>query len=1162
MLNVIKASAGSGKTYTLTLEYISMLLSVDGPDGKQALYNRSKRDFPRERHRHILAVTFTNMATDEMKERIIKELSVLAGLSDDGRSPYLATLRERFAASEPQVRAAAKSALTELLFDYSNFYVSTIDSFFQMVLRAFAAEADVPYEYGVEIEDAYVRSVGIHDFLNDINANSGKHPHVMAWLSQLVRDKLAANEKGWNPFKSKLGSRDGLWPIFKMSEVIGKEFFQSARAEMEEYLADAESGGASRVARFRDIAARLAQRARSDFDDLAGRARGMVESSGLAPYLKKTGTMLSVLEKGFDYLAEKKENYEKFKEYTLDETRKIYKTSVPKKIDTGQLEELHSQVRGLCLLAQYAWERMTFYKGVTGKIYELGLTGYISRYMTAFRKENDTILISDTNSLLSGIISEQDAPFIYERVGARIDNYLIDEFQDTSAMQWANLRPLLSQSLSAGNENLIIGDVKQSIYRFRNSDPSLLHSKVENQFGKFLKPNEDKNRNWRSSPNVIRFNNALFSHLSAEAGVAEVYKNVVQLVNDKKWDSPGYVRVTVTPKRVRSADEAGDGQDAPAPLPVETRVAHLICDMIDRGYRQRDIAILTSANKEGSDMISALLEYNTTSQCRHEIKIVSNESLLLTKSPSVNIIVSHLRYMAVADTLMERDPEKISAYKLLREKIHRLTRQYEILLGQGKAPEAALADCFGSPAGRDEAMRDTRSTLAGDNGSYSLVSVVERIIEQAISPEARAAENPFISAFQDVVIEYCESNPPSLQAFLRWWDRRSGRLSITSPPGTDAVTVSTIHKAKGLEYPCVIIPYADWIIGRAGDTQWIPKEVMIESKAFEGVDPELIPPLTPVPTDAIPADSPIMDTCQEAFGDDVMDCVNKTYVAFTRAINELHVFYTPSGARPRPGKLKGRDLTSYLDNFLQWQGQERDDNELFAPAMTVSADEATGETVYTLGEPSPCRRDSDSDSDSDPELMPPYQVHNRHAQARFKLPEVFRTVQQERGTMLHDVMSRIGYSSDVGRALLFCRTRGIIPADKYQSTCELIAAIVDQSDEVRSWFAPGNQVYNERTIIDGDTRYRPDRIVVTPDGRTIVIDYKFGDPHPQEYAAQVRRYMSLLAAAGFTGLAGRVWYPLLGRVDTVDPAAPPAQTGPASSECKPAPITGAKKMAD
>ena len=197
MLNIIKASAGSGKTFTLALEYITLLLGEKTENGSLRLYSAKRK---REYHRHILAVTFTNKATEEMKQRIVKELAILAGMRDE-KSNYLETLCDRFNATEDDVRKAAKRALTELLFDYSNFNVSTIDSFFQIILRTFAAEVDLPYDYDIELNDDYALSVGVHDFLNLIRSDRKKYSQVISWLKTYVTAQVQSGEKNWNPFK-------------------------------------------------------------------------------------------------------------------------------------------------------------------------------------------------------------------------------------------------------------------------------------------------------------------------------------------------------------------------------------------------------------------------------------------------------------------------------------------------------------------------------------------------------------------------------------------------------------------------------------------------------------------------------------------------------------------------------------------------------------------------------------------------------------------------------------------------------------------------------------------------------------------------------------------------------------------------------------------------
>ena len=1113
MLNIIKASAGSGKTYTLALEYIKLLLGSSSTQGEPRLYTGERH---REYHRHIVAVTFSNKATDEMKQRIVKELAVLAQWQQ-AKGSYLHDLCSHFHASEQQVRDAARRALTELLFDYANFNVSTIDSFFQVILRTFAAEVELPYDYDIELNDDYALAVGVHDFLNLIRSDSSRYSQVLSWLKKYVDAQLAEGEGSWNPFKEgnrmatdsrRFGADKSL---FSLAGIINTETFRKVHNEMNDFL-DADRGS---LMRFQLFLENRLQELLDSFHKTVKLANLKFAESGLEPYRSTRGSISAVLLRiaGHDYKPTAKDLSDLVK--NADKSF-VAVSKMPKKLKDSVLPVFDAEMRTLGnKLIECSMHYVLFSK-IISNIYKLGLLAYINRCVTNFRNENNLILLSDTNALLSDIIGEDDTPFIYERIGTRVNNFLIDEFQDTSQLQWHNMEPMLRNSLADNQFNLIIGDEKQCIYRFRNSDPSLLQYKVGRDLKTWVTPQSDKNRNWRSSPMVVKFNNILFTHLAGQLCLSDVYANVVQLYKDGLNPSAGYVRINTYD------DSKLDDDD------ISLRVIELICDMIDRGYSQSDIAILVDTNAQGATVIRNILNYDKRDDRRHRINVVSNESLLLCNSPAVRLVVSYLRYIALTLS-MPADTDEASRIHSFNERLHRVLRQYERNLNAGTAPGNALNDCFASPDDIEAVGNDIARFLPRDSESFSLVSLVERIIER-VSDVAKDKENAFLQAFQDVVTDFSSRSCGTLLSFLRWWDRSSSKLSIASPEGIDAVNVMTIHKSKGLEFGCVILPFASWKIGKLSDTIWFSHQELVESGVFGNCDSGLIPPLLPVPRFNELGLSPLCKPFNEQLKLAQLDSLNKTYVAFTRAVDELHIFTKAHSGNP--GKSLTQGLDFYLSDFCNSCGKQQalqlNDslNADVATWLSPCTDSVTSETYFEAG--SIGKKTQEHSSHSQPlEHMQPYHVVNRHNLAKFKLPDVFYTPERELGILYHKIFSMIHSARDIDRVLRYCDSRFMLPADPtlHRATTEGIRAMLCQSDEVKSWFAPGNRVYNERTLLIGPDRLRPDRIITTPQGRTIIIDYKFGEPHRQSHSAQVRAYMKHLTDAGFTNVEGRIWYP-------------------------------------
>lgn len=1125
MLEIMKASAGSGKTFTLTLKYIKLLLGVkDEASGKYRLAKEDKREY----HRHILAVTFTNKATEEMKERIIKELSVLAAHADGQESPYMDTLCEHFGESPEAVSSAAGRALGELLFDYTNFNVSTIDSFFQIILRTFAYELDMPYDYSIELNDKYAVQVGIRDFLSSLRHNVLKDNPVVGWLKSYVSEKIN-DGSGWNIFSSITSPQSTSGDdLFKFASIINTEKFRNVSADVTEYFQDD-----GNVARLQVYVDRCVERLRGSIVGRAKEVMRIIEGHGVADLLKKDGLAARIGKfcTGDTLDKDSKANVMKY----LANPDSLLKKGDKK--NKAARDAAIAEAGAIIETIADDYSQLMLLVHIKQHIYMLGLLGGISGSVRRFSQDNNLILLSDTNELLKRIINEDDTPFIYERIGVWINNFLVDEFQDTSDLQWQNFRPLLSNSLSCGNYNLVIGDEKQCIYRFRNSNPTLLQYRVVEEFAdREVEVNGERSTNWRSTPCVVQFNNTFFSMISSHVKAADVYSNVVQMPNKKERAVKGFVRVEMldSPSGRKGENDAEEGSSDNMKFAdkVLQRLPDELSAIVARGYKQSDIAILVNTNVEGAQVIKRLLEYNLEDGALHDFKVISSDSLLLKNSPTVRLIISHLRYLGVAVEL--RDGQRSSRQET-EEKLHRLLRQYENFLNQGNTPEQAMELAVTSPISKEQMLGEVDEFVPRNCQCHNLVSVVERIIEKAVSAEARERENPFISALQDFVIEFCSRSSPSIRSFVEWWDRTCDKLSITSPAGIDAINVMTIHKSKGLEFPCVVIPFANWDMCKIDSTLWFTKDEIAKAGIFDADEASAeIPPLLPVKYYGDIAMSGLKDAFAERVNENIVDSLNKTYVAFTRAIDELHIF------SERPSKTAGGDLTKLaLNECLAMYGG--DSAAVEAEAMKLNAaiggtaSVATGiavtDTGFTVGEPATNDRRPAEPPVITP--MPSYFVVNRHDLARFALPEVYRTEQQERGILLHRILGMVRNIDDLEKCLKYCRVRCVVLPEQYDEVAALVKQMLEQSDEVRQWFARGNKVYTERTVAVGEKRYRPDRVIVTPQGETVVIDFKFGGVHSQDYTKQVRNYMSLLSAAGLSNVTGRIWYPLEGIIEAV-----------------------------
>ncbi len=1112
MLTIYKASAGSGKTYTLAYEYIKTLLGVkDNATGRYRL--NTSISTPRafnagNRHRGILAITFTNKATDEMKTRILKEISTLAsdGGPDGKDAPYATALTREYGCTRRELRDVAAEALRQLLFDYHHFNVSTIDSFFQSVLRAFAREVDRQGDYGVEIDDRYAVKAGISLMLDDLNyGNPPQGRRITEWIRNYTMKKIM-DGNNFNIFDRSSKIHEELAGYV---ESMCSEKFRRRADDIIAYLDNKNNLYTFRKSldnRRKEITVSLSAASGSlmaHLDDL-GFSREILPSTVLDIIAEAGSASIPPINKFMPFDDDKAKKVKAFMN-PVDEPGKLYvKKYAPKsgKSPIFPPDSFTAAISGFlndCLAAIVEDEIL---RRIDEACPNLEFMGFTWHYIQRFREENNLILLSDTNDLLKKIINGCDSPFIYERLGVTLHNFLIDEFQDTSHMQWDNLRPLVADSIADGNDSLIIGDEKQAIYRFRNSDSTLLgHSVAEEDFPASHTIRGDKpadNTNYRSAADLVRFNNSLFFRLGCRFGITS-YGNVAQ---QTVKDIPAYVSLK------RLADDPEADEETPLKLTAERIIAQHAA-----GYRWGDIAVLAKTRRQATLVVDYILAN------RPEIRIASDESLLLRNSKAVKLIVSLLKIINRSYSSQNSGDRKYAT----TGDIIMMTSRFEYFLAEGRTTDEALRLAMEPAADCSLPLSEAVADISGTHPT-NLVALVETIIEKRIPEPLRKAEFAYIAAFQDEVISYCDLYNPSVSAFIKWWDNHSEKLAIASGTGIDAVTVMTIHKSKGLEWPCVHIPFGDWALWRNSETEWIdPSELSLN---FNADSP---PPLLSLNLDRIAglAGSPVIKGYRRSVDEQTFDNLNATYVAYTRAGRELHVIFpTDSGA------------AQYIADVLAVPASSDDNRQI---DLTEYVDDKGN---FVFGEPTvPVDRNEEpSQNSSTP--APDYKIYLRSdTRALTSIDDgddspgditddeenTAETEAAERGTRLHAVLAEIDDSDSLDLTLRKLRNRLRLTDSDIDDCRSVIGnALACDDSRVRRWFAPTTIRIKERSIynpVDGSTS-RPDLIVDTENGGLEVIDYKFTSEARKSHAIQVRAYMRLLAAMGYSPVNGYLWYPL------------------------------------
>lgn len=1166
MLTIYKASAGSGKTFTLALQYIRMLLGVKTESGKYVLNH--KRHLGRAplkgRHSRILAVTFTNKATAEMKQRILGDLDKLSHVPEPGTkdSAYAPILMKEFGCSREELAEVAMQSFHALLDDYGSFNVSTIDTFFQTILRSFAREIERQGDFKLEMSPRTVVAQALALLFDDLNIchSEARTKRLRDWLLNLSGRQIRQGAD-FNPFNRTS-------PVFKdIRQYVEQSFdedFQQVRGEVEEYLSD--PGRLDRFDAWLD-----AEIERLD-DKMRAAARNVLDSAGeklnkhpLAFFNNiAAGKIPDNLGGTTGYLCA----------IRAGEIKGVFpaKSKDAESLIGGLTEALAIIEKAYCTLQSYQEIR----KSTDG----LWALGFIRDFIERYRQENNLIMLADTNTLLGSIISENDAPFIYEKVGVELDSFLIDEFQDTSRMQWTNFRPLLANALATDGDSLIIGDVKQSIYRWRGGDSAMLDHGVEAD--DFPAPRsavkgagEGENSNYRSAPALVKFNNTLF-HTIAERHDVKGYAGVAQTpakspdfdarINVSLFNSPGS---ELSKQRFAPETTTETGTPLVSLNPVDQSfalAASHILEQHSQGYSFGEIAVLFRENKETARFIQFVQkEYPS-------IPTVSDEGLLLVASPAVRIIVSMLEIIDkglygnahAEDAAAPDDP----AARKLRERLEtrrrqeRLKNMFNYRLAHGAhVTEALLAALEDSASGGSTSEIDNDLDYLRELAPSSLTAMIEAIIGLKVSPEQRAHENAYITSFVDLAADYAANHTPTVHSFLSYWNDMKSKLSVSAPGDVNAVAVMTVHKAKGLEWDCVHVPKMDFNFAdfKMTPSFWIPL------KDLKGVDPEIVPPTIYVRKwKGIDSEwSPFGAFYADYVAAEKADNLNLAYVAFTRAKRELDINIT---SRTNKGDGKGEKKESGKGDgmmehvIIDALATSRPDSDIYCDFGNMT--DKNGEIHF--GSPTVPVRDKNEEGQPEIVSAAPFNVTFSAVNSRYTRledltmldnpaddPAIGNEAERDivdklspdaslameaaarKGLVLHAILSEL-YTLDDIEGTAARHVRFVENMDAASLAAEVRAAFDLTGPAATRWFEPtAEKVLTEQAIYDSKENMtrRVDRLVFNRDGSIDVIDYKFTTRELPSHRRQVKEYVGLISSIypGRT-INAWLWYPQEGKI--------------------------------
>lgn len=1064
-LNIYRASAGSGKTFALTFEYFRLIFAL-----------------PTE-YKNILAVTFTNKATEEMKSRIIRELNKLAVGKPD--NPYAEALRLEFGFTDEQLMNRAESLRTLLLHNYGRISVTTIDRFFQRVIKSFTKELGIFPGYNVELDSDSVLVQAVDKVMQQMK----KSVDIRSWIRDLMN---ASVEEG----KS--------WGVKARIAELGEELFKEnymlfdqptlEKFNNKEFLRNYQQMLATRMKEYEDKLTVLGKKGCSIIKEAGLELRDFKGNrTGCASHFYK------LADRNFDdptpTARKSVDNIDWWISNDYDKANKV------------KIELIFRTLSDLLKECIDIYDNQHRYyntaKHLSGNLYQLGILNDLYKEVRNYCNDNGLMLLSDTTHILNILIAGNDTPFLFEKTGNYYKHIMIDEFQDTSSMQWSSFKPLIVNSLSEGNHAMIVGDVKQSIYRWRNGDWSLLADGVQQEFKHFGTENVALTNNWRSAREIVDFNNLFFEKAARvlkafydkDAGENNKWSDTIlnayhDLRQEPKLQHTGYVDVLFGPEK---REEDSNKQ-------IMEHVVSVIQDIIDRGGQQRDIVILVRGGKEGAFVANYLMQYNKGAV--RPIRFISNDSLYVWSSPYVKFITAILQYITEPYDLVNKTAIFYFYNSFVKDcdrnnlhNIFKIVRDYDVF-----------------------SFLDTEFSInSGKIMSYSLFETVETIIDK-FSLKDKQDEIPYLIAFQDIIFEYESSNSNSITLFLEWWEKEREKRLLSTSEGVNAVRILTIHKSKGLEFEYVILPFCSWELDSVRPVRCI----WCRNKEKEFDELEYAPLNYSAKLSETYFEEDYYDEHLKAY----VDNLNLLYVALTRTRTELYIRpYSPKFNKD--GSLSMSDMGAFMYYVFSALKQEReillpfeaDMNLQYGKKQKFEKPEETTEEVLILKQYSV------------------YDLANR-VKVKYKYLDYTELDGEQlsavdEGKLFHEIFKSIEYADHISRAVQNVYLAGLIPLDKKPEYGAMLVSYL--SNPIASeWFDRKYSVIAERDILfHFGVKARPDRVIMSTN-QTIVIDYKFGMKEEAKYLKQVKFYRTTLRQMGYKNVKGYVWYVRLNKVVQVE----------------------------
>ena len=1036
---ILSASAGSGKTYRLAYKFVHD--TIKHYHTKPYLY------------RSILAVTFTNKATEEMKSRILSEINDI--VTSPESCNYMGDLVRDLGISKEQIIKRAKSIQTKILHDYSRFTILTIDKFFQRILRAFLKELNLDMNYNIELDTSSILERSIDALIEDIRTDDSLRKWITTFTQELIDDNTS-------------------WDVRKKMLSLGKEIFKeqgksatinsTSKEDLGKTIKQSEAIIASNCEKIQSYGAQaveLINNAGLSIDDFSGKSKSIAKC--FVDFA--LGIPVNLTAKRRDY-AHTSEGWTKSTTAkTIVPQLQIFLQKIIKTYDSN------SKLENSLALIKKTYRSYVLLQDIYRKVLELC-------------NQDGVMLLPETKYILSRFIAGNDAPFIYEKIGNRFEQFMIDEFQDTSLKEWENFTPLLQNAMSQSDDNsvFIVGDIKQSIYRWRGGDWRILQHGVSEALGADSTSTEFLSDNYRSLPQVVEFNNRIIEQV---VNYDNIYLNDIleDALGSEHISTPCYDELYDTlhnayenhaqnPKR--GFNKRGYVRIGRFDEEEEHPLTSCIEDIISRGYSYNDIMILYRNSGDGARAANLLLDYKNKTNA--PFNIMTQDSLVVGKASISNFIVAVMR-------LSQNSEDAIS--------------------------RAIINDYL---------QRDYTATLP-DNEQQMLAYISQLSPEQAFEQivityelDKRLEEIAYLQALHEQVISFCASKVADIQLFLKMWDESGSGKALSVERSESTIELTTIHKAKGLEKKVVIIPFCNWSITPSPLMEtniWAKPATLDDTFSKLGS--------MPVRFGSQMKQSTFSDEYFRELTFQHVESINLLYVALTRAQEELYAFTN----------IQKRE--NYNIGKLLWDS-----------TLAIAEDTIAGGINYIeFGEQLPPEPPKESDKkravqnillDSYPTAQP--QLALRLTNQRYFEDDKPQTSNTPRtlGITMHSILSQAKDANEIKQRIKAAHIQGELNLEQAN---EITTAIERefQRPQVQEWFGEWDNVYCEQDIIGDHTigTRRPDRVMVRHE-QAIVVDYKFGEEMSKSHRDQIRKYTNLLSKMGYTQIEGYVWYINLGKI--------------------------------